>query len=230
MTADDQCIIRMSEQAIISMALNGIEAYSIKHAAEGESRLETCGALFGYEVRLPDCRILYQIEMANVDTSAERLKSSVSPNPLAMKRKANIMSKFWPHLKYIGDYHTHPYKKRADVFSVKKEKGARRGDNKGYYLSKGDRTWLKDNSSLCKKYGYKVGLVVTIAKLQRKARGSNDFTNPQLQTIEFNLDNFKVWISAYYVFESEGKLQYSKNNDKNVTIECPSIIGFLGEV
>ena len=122
MIANDQCIIRMSEQAIISMALNGIEAYSIKHAAEGELRLETCGALFGYEVCLPDGRILYQIEMANVDTSAGRLKSSVSPNPLAMKRKANIMSQFWPHLKYIGDYHTHPYRTRADVFSVKKKK------------------------------------------------------------------------------------------------------------
>lgn len=223
-------VVRISEQAVISMALNGIEAYSVKHAAEGESRLETCGALFGYEMKLSKDRVLYQIEMANVDTSAERLKSSVSPNPLAMKRKANIMAKFWPHMKYIGDYHTHPYRKRADVFSVEKEKGSRRGDNRGYYLSEGDREWLRDNSSLCKKYGYKIGLVVTIAKLQRKARIANDITNTQLQTIEFHLDGFKVWISAYYVFEQNNELQYSKNNDKNMTIECPCIIGFLGEV
>ena len=229
-TVDTEFIVRISEHTIISMALNGIEAYSVKHSIEGESRLETSGALFGYEVQLAKNRILYQIEMANVDTSARRSKDSVMPNPLAMKRKAQIMGKYWPHIKYIGDYHSHPYRKRSDVFSVKKEEGARRGDNKGYYLSQGDRDWLKANSLFCKKFGYKVGLVVTIAKLQRKTKSPNNFSNSQMQTIEFTLDGFKLWISAYYVFEKDGILHYSNNNDKNISIECPSIIGFLGEV
>lgn len=177
MTAGLHRIVRLSEQAIIAMALNGIEAYSVKHASEGEARLETCGALLGYETKTSDGRILYQIEMANVDTSARRRRSSVSPSPLAMKRKARIIASYWPHLKYIGDFHTHPYRNRSDVFSVVQEEGSRRGDNKGYYLSQGDRSWLKDNSSICKRYGYKVGLVLTIAKLQRKTRKPCNFSN-----------------------------------------------------
>ena len=212
------------------MVLNGIEAYSVKHYGKGKYRLETCGALFGYEVKLNENKILYQIEMANVDTSAERSENSVLPNRVAMNKKANIMSKYWPHIKYIGDYHTHPYNNIAEVLSTEIEKGASKGDNKGYYLSVGDRDWLNENSVSCKECGYKVGLLITIAELKRKGKILNNITNSQMQTIEFNLDDLKIWISAYYTFEKDNKLFYSKNNDKNITIECPSIIGFSGEV
>jgi len=220
-------IIRISEHALITLILNGLEAYCIKHDNK-TPRLETCGALFGYQVGLKGNRILYQVEIANVDTSAKRYKRAVTPNTSAMKLKAEIMGAYWPNLEYIGDYHTHVYKSVEDVYSVEKEEGDRRGDDKGFYLSNGDRHWLEANASLCLSYGYRIGLVVTIAGMKRKGVIGSKPANSRSQAVEFNLGRKKLWISAYYVYEERDKVKYSSNNDRLITLECHSLLGFRG--
>lgn len=222
-------VIRLSEHALITLILNGLEAYSVGHERK-TPHLETCGALFGYQVPLKDNRILYQIEIANVDTSAKRNKRSVTPNINAMKLKADIMGAFWPNLEYLGDYHTHVYKSVSDVYSVELEEGDRRGDDKGFYISNGDRHWLEANAALCLSYGYRIGLVVTIAGMKRTGGVGAKPANSRSQAIEFNLGKKKVWLSAYYVYEQNAIVKYSANNDRLITIECPSLLGFRGEI
>ena len=225
----DGYVIRLSEHALITLILNGLEAYCVQHENK-TPQLETCGALFGYQIPLRGNRILYQIEMANVDTSAKRNKRSVTPNTNAMRLKAEIMETYWPNLQYLGDYHTHVYKSLDDVYSVELEEGDRRGDDKGYYISNGDRRWLEANAALCLNYGYRVGLVVTIAGMKRNGNIGAKPANTRSQAVEFNLGKRKVWISAYYAYEEGGNIKYSSNNDRFITLECPSLLGFRGEI
>jgi hypothetical protein len=110
--------IRISENALIQLVLNGLEAYSVYHQGKkrAETRLETYGLLWGHETHLPNNNgILYSIELISVDTSAERAHSFCSPNDSALQLKRDIMTSFLPHYDFLGDFHTHPYKKYTDV-------------------------------------------------------------------------------------------------------------------
>jgi len=109
-------IIRISEQAPVHMCLSGMEAFSASHLRRGPRiRLETYGSLWGHEVRLPRGRTLYSVEMAAVDTSAKMENDEVRPAPAALDLKRDVMTSFWPQLEFLGDFHTHPERKAADV-------------------------------------------------------------------------------------------------------------------
>ena len=93
-------IIRISENALIQMVLNGLEAYSIFHRGIKGPRvaLETLGWLWGYEVVLPNNQNLYSIENMSIDTSAVRDHGYCDPNDRALELKRDLMTSFWPHL------------------------------------------------------------------------------------------------------------------------------------
>lgn len=110
-------IIRIGENALIQMCLNGLEAYSIAHK-EGkrfQKHLETLGLLWGHELELSNKKTLYCVELASVDTSAERYHDSCEPNDDALELKRNILTSFWPQYDFLGDFHTHPYKNYLEV-------------------------------------------------------------------------------------------------------------------
>lgn len=75
-------IVRVSENALIHMVLNGLEAYSIKHECNKYklNNLETYGQVWGHVRVLPNGKSLYCVEMITIDTSAIRMKNSVEPN------------------------------------------------------------------------------------------------------------------------------------------------------
>ena len=215
-------VVRLAEKALVSLVLNGIEAYAVfdKNKKIGsKSGLETYGSLIGYETKMKDGRALFQIELANVDTSAKRNKGSVSYNEDATTLKADTLRSFWPHLEYLGDFHTHPYAHYTDV------------STEGCYLSDGDRKDLASNNVFWEQHKYRVGIVVAIAKLKKAGSKEPVWINTECTCVEMTLANLRLWVAAYCVFkEDEDELCYTEDNDPLVFLDCPSITGFAGEL
>lgn len=94
-------IVRISENALISLILNGLEAYAVfhKNITKGKRKgLETYGSIFGYETIIADGRTLYSIEFANVDTSSHQKPNEVSYNEKSIELKCETLKSFWPHI------------------------------------------------------------------------------------------------------------------------------------
>ena len=223
MNHDEGFVVRLSENALLSLVLNGLEAYSVfdKNKNSGPKRgLETYGSLIGYETKMKDERALFQIELANVDTSAGKKKNEVEYNELATTLKAQTLGSFWPHLEYLGDFHTHPYRCYSEV-----------SNDKGYYLSEDDRKDLAENSGFWGEYRYRVGLVVAIGALKKAGSMNPDWVDSECTCVQMTLGNLRLWITAYCAFLDDNKkeLVYTDDNDPRVFLVCPSITGFAGE-
>lgn len=212
-------IVRISENALITLVLSSLEAYSvkkkdIKEKGRPKSRIEVYGSLFGHEVIMKDREILYQIEMAHTDTTAEQRRSSVDENKEAISLKADIITSFWPHLIYLGDFHSHPFKNTKEVL-----------DNKMYFMSDDDREWLKD--TFWKQKGYRVGLVVTIAAMEKAGRKVSGWV--ATNCVEATLGNYRIWLSAYCAYSVKSECRYTRDNDISVILDCPSLTGLRCE-
>jgi hypothetical protein len=208
-------VVRVSENALISLVLSSLEAYSvkkkdIKEKGRPKSRIEVYGSLFGHEVVMKNKDILYHIEMAHTDTTAEQRRSSVDENKEAISLKADVITSFWPHLVYLGDFHSHPFKSTKEV-----------SDSKLYFMSDDDRGWL--NNSFWKQKGYRVGLVVTIAAMEKA--GTKGTARVANNCVEATLGNYRMWLAAYCAFSRKGEYCYTEDNDIAVTLDCPALTG-----
>jgi hypothetical protein len=210
-------IIRISENAIIQMILSGLEAYNILHPIGKINRrkIETYGLLWGHEISLQNKKTFYCIDMLSIDTSAERHKSMVSPNDSALELKENILTSFWPQYEFLGDFHTHPEDHYADV------------KPRNYQFSNGDYNSIQYFSEYWQKYNYRVGIVLTIAMLEKK--GTKEACWKDSSTVEFTLGNCRLWLKGYITYTKNNKMHISSHNDANVPIDCPSILGLFGE-
>jgi hypothetical protein len=206
------------------MILNGLEAYSVMHTKNAKF-VEIYGNLFGYQSTMRDNRTLYQVETVNIDTSAKGNANSVKPNLDALVLKTETMRHYWPHLEYLGDFHTHPYESINEVTSTELEQGTKKGDNKGYFLSQGDRKSLESLSEfyVLNDTKYRIGLLVTIAAIA--ADKGKEAEHLHRNCIQFNLKRHKLWITAYCAYKDGEKLKYTNNRKSNVLLECQSVIG-----
>jgi len=218
-------VVRLSEGALIGMILNGLEAYAVMHDRRARF-VETYGCLFGYQSTMHDRRTLYQVEMANIDTSAKRRPDGVKYFPEAMILKAETMHAYWPHLQYLGDFHTHPYDSCTRVRRARKEKGDAAGDDKGYFFSRGDKKSLATLSEQCREsnISYRVGLAVTIAPLEGKKK---EPAYVHSNCLAFNIKRHRMWITAYCAFQEEDAWLYTENRDSTVLLECQSVVGSI---
>ncbi|HYF76068.1 MAG TPA: hypothetical protein VD973_02960 [Symbiobacteriaceae bacterium] len=209
-------VIRIEEPALIQLCLAGLEAYSVAHLREGPRiQLETYGTLWGHKVDLPDGRPLYSVQMATTDTSARMARSSVETAEGSLELKRDLMTSFWPQLEFLGDFHTHPYRHPEEVGPEQ------------YSFSKGDREDIEDRSDFWLRHGYRVGLVLTIAQLKRAS--SRDHRWLEENTIEFTLGNYRMWLKAYVVSDCDGRLSVSADDDPDVLLDCPALVGLQGE-
>lgn len=215
-------IVRLSESAIISICLSAMEAYSVTHKGRKKtikSKLETYGTLWGSSIKLVNGKRLYNIEMACVDTSAEIESDSCSYNDMAITLKRDVISSYWPHLEFLGDFHSHPYSDLSEVSSIK-----------GYYFSEGDIDDLKDNQKFWKKHKYRVGLVITIASMGKASKKEPGWLNDKNKnTVIFSFGNYRLWITAYIVFKEDGTLKYSEDDADFVLLDCPALVGLRCE-
>lgn len=210
-------VVRLSESSLVSLILNALEAYCIRHrgvSTRDNVKLETFGNLFGYETLLADGQIIFQIELVNTDTSAKRQTGSVSYNTDAIALKIATVTSFWPHLDYLGEFHSHPY----DTYKQAQ-------DAKGYYFSSCDRKDLAKNSEFWNSCRHRVGMLVTIGSMGRSGTRETQWVNSNHSCVELNLGNFKIWLTAYCSYTERGQLFYTKDNDDLVTLDCPSLTG-----
>ncbi len=130
-------LIILSENALISLILSSLEAYAIEkrgYRGKDKKHLETYGSIYGQHIELEDGRTLFRVEMAQTDNTAKQTCSSVQYSEEAISLKRSALTSFWPHLDYLGDFHSHPYETLREVRQIK-----------GYYMSEGDRINLEDS-------------------------------------------------------------------------------------
>ncbi|MDF2627294.1 MAG: hypothetical protein K0R39_1125 [Symbiobacteriaceae bacterium] len=210
-------VIRLSEPALIYLCQTGLEAYSVAHQRKGPRReLETYGLLWGHATPLTDGRTLYAIDMATVDTSAAMDHDSVIPSLQALELKRDIMTSYWPHLTFLGDFHTHPYRRVDEVLA-----------GNLYAFSEDDRDSIEGQSELWSHHGYRVGLVLTIACLERASSRQDRWLIDSV--IEFTLGNYRLWLKAYVAYQGEHGLRLTADDDQQVLLDCPSLLGLQGE-
>lgn len=215
----DGYVIRLSEEALIQMCLNGLEAYSIAHKG-GEFRtrgIETFGLLWGHEITLSDQRTLYCVEILSIDTSADRKIDSCYPLDATLELKRDILTSFWPQYDFLGDFHSHPYDTKDEVIN-----------GKLYEFSQQDIDSVEGRSDFWLKHNYRVGLVLTVAKLARTSNKEHKWIEPN--TIEFTLGNYRLWLSGYVTYLKDSKqIRLSSHKDDKVVLDCPAILGLIGE-
>ena len=221
MTNGNSCeyIINLSENCLISLVLSALEAYAIRHQGKRKNGLETFGSLFGYETKIDDGPTIYTIELASVDTSSTKKRDSVDYQEKALILKKQILRSFWPHLSFLGDFHTHIYPNRSEMPTT------------GQFLSEGDRRDLQRNEEFWKELDSRLSLVLTVSTLGRsgsKAAGWEDWYKWP-HCIQFTMANTRIWIAGYCLKKSEEKIFYTSDKDSEVILYCPSLTGFYGE-
>lgn len=210
-------VIRVSENALIQMVLNGLEAYSIYHNQQGRNRvgLETYGLLWGNQITLADRRLLLNIELISVDTSAVMERASCIPSEPALILKRDIMTSFWPHYDFLGDFHTHSYK-HSHTKIIKE---------KLYEFSDMDRNSVEEPPGYWLQHNYRVGIALSITKLKKKSSRKHKWINAT--TIDFTLGNYRMWLKGYVAHEE--KKGHLKFTDDGLFLDCPSLVGLVDE-
>lgn len=212
-------VIRISENTLIQMCLNGLEAYCVKHKESGRNtnKLETYGQLWGHEITLPNKKTLYCVEMVSIDTSAIRDRDTVDYSDDALMIKRDTMTSFWPQYDFLGDFHTHPYDHYKKAF-----------DNKCYLFSERDYESIEDCSDYWKKHNYRVGIVLSISNMKKSSDKEPEWIDKG--TIEFTLGNYRFWIKGYIAYEDENNnLKLTEHEDENVILDCPALVGLIGD-
>lgn len=104
-------LVNVSEAAFQSMVIATIESFLVAGRAGKAGRLtrqrETFGLLWGYETTTASKARCFNVEVAIVDANAERGRSSVVPSH-GLETLNRTLPAYWPNLKFLGDFHSHP--------------------------------------------------------------------------------------------------------------------------
>lgn len=201
-----------------------LEAFCIKHLTKkGKSKsrnkkyVETCGLLWGNLTKLPitesHCKLIYTISQATIETSAARNTDEITPDDDSILLKRDLMSSFWPQNKFLGDFHTHPYRKTRSNFSkIEKEKL--------YEFSDTDISSIEDEVTFWAQHNYRIGLVITVVDMDRRRKKIEQKNN---STVVFNFGNYRIWIKAYYAkyFSDRTSIKL----DDKIKLSCPTLLG-----
>lgn len=210
----------ISETALQQMCFGALEAYSVKKLGMpkgGNKYLEAYGLLWGSYTSLELKKYkqaFYHIEFMTIDVSAEQKKGAIYRNEDSLIIKRDLAASYWPHMRFLGDFHTHPYKNsERNAIQIEKEKL--------YEFSDDDIRDIENNAAFWRKHRYKVGLVFTVVNLAREARTDKRINN---STLVAGFGNYKVWIKAYYAkYKDGGKIEMSDD----LFLECHSLIGMV---
>ena len=197
MTKKNNISIHLSDNAVMHLLMAGLECFNVriwgKESTTKRGPTETAGTLWGYFIEgsgRQDDHI--RVEHISQDTMAERHKGWVALNDDTTWIKSQLVQARWPHLSFIGDWHTHPYETYTECY-----------DANGWKFSKGDyesfeHTW--DEQVFEMWHQCKVSLVLTIARLNRvheEKRWPSEVINNHI--VRFQIGDFRFWISAYAI-------------------------------
>jgi len=224
MDKEKEIFIIIKEEALMEMVLSALEGFAIKNLEKKKPQnkyLEVYGLLWGSLVKYFGNDIenyIYTISHISIDTTAKRSKDSVESNDDALILKKDVITSFWPHYRFLGDFHTHPYKRRKnfDYKAIEKEKL--------YDFTDDDFAFIEDNAEFWHEHKYEIGIVMTIIDMEKSWHIIEQVKD---NLIMFNLGNYRLWIKGYWVSYKKDK----KNNKikANVTddiyLRCPYLTG-----
>jgi len=209
----------ISDQALMQMLHASLEAYTVPHRVKKYNRkyVETYCLLWGncskFTFKKSD-KYIYTVDFVSVETSAERSHRFVEPKDESLLLKMDLMTSFWPQYRFIGDFHTHPYK--GDKISYKEiEK------EKKYDFSTDDFKFIEDYPETWIQYDYRIGLVMTIVYMKRKSNKRPEKINNNL--ICFNFSNYRFWLKSYYADINDSQNEIKLTED--IELVVPSLLG-----
>jgi hypothetical protein len=177
-------LVNVSEAAFQSMVIATIESFLVPGRAGKAGRLtrqrETFGLLWGYETTTASKARCFNVEVANVDANAERGRSSVIPSH-GLETINKALPTYWPNLKFLGDFHSHPWTSHEQWPSRP-------------FLSDDDRRSIENDSSYAK-LGFRVALLLNVQKLAKKSRMMPVFSHDN--TLEFRLNDLRMSLAAW---------------------------------
>jgi hypothetical protein len=135
----------------------------------------------GYETVTPSKGRCFNFEVANVDTNAERGRSWVTPSRAAGDRSTARCRTYWPNLKFLGDFHSHPW-------------GTREPWPKRPFLSESDRQSIEGDAAYAE-LDFRVALLLNVQKLGRKGSMMPSFTHDN--TLEFRMNDLRMSLAAW---------------------------------
>ena len=207
--------IRISEMSLLTMVLNGIEAYAVMNSnrkrARENTKLETIGHMYGYS-RETDDEKYYYIDYVSIDTTALQKSDAVGEYEDSRNLKNDIIKSYWAHLENLGSFHSHPYNNLQEV-----------QEKKGYYGSDQDRETMEAD-------GEKIAIILTIATLGKKRDNGTRYKDGHSNCFQFTLGKLRLWLTAYATYKNEdGKIICTDDKTENVTIDCPVLAGLKWE-
>ena len=180
--------VHLSESAFMHLCLAGLESYLVR-----EEPLETYGLLWGNVVETEDEDNEYRdyrVDHVTVDIDAERGEAEVAPNDRNLEVKRQMVNAFWPHVSFLGNFHTHPYEHYKNDRVV---------HNRYFVFSEHDRCFVEHHAEYWCDMGLEIALVLTIAGMDipgwRAPRRMPNNSN----AIEWTMDRYRVWLAAYSV-------------------------------
>jgi proteasome lid subunit RPN8/RPN11 len=177
-------LVNVSEAAFQSMVIATIESFLVPGRAGKAGRLtcqrETFGLLWGYETTTASKARCFNVEVAHVDTNAERGRSSVTPSK-GLETVNKALPAYWPNLKFLGDFHSHPWTSREPWPGRP-------------FLSEEDRGSIENNPSYAR-LGLRVALLLNVQKLSKKGRMMPVFSHDN--TLEFRLNDLRMSLAAW---------------------------------
>lgn len=195
---------------IISSAL---EAYAAPHGRNHDSTkhipLETCGAIWGYETEKDDQKF-FHIVAVDIETAANRKPGSVASKPESIEIKKGFYERYNPELKYLGDFHSHPWS-QGELVDGEPLRTAQNVEQRRLYRFSGDPKassgdfssvkWLKRQGLL-----YQVGLVATIYRMTNIVNDPLHGFLDEKSAFRFTYNgkdgtgdnkSFRCWVKAY---------------------------------
>jgi hypothetical protein len=177
-------LVNVSEAAFQSMVIATIESFLVAGRAGKANRLtrqrETFGLLWGYETTTVSKARCFNVEVAIVDANAERGRTSVIPSH-GLETINKTLPTYWPNLKFLGDFHSHPWTVREPW-------------PKRPFLSEADRQSIEGDAAYAK-LDFRVALLLNIAKLEKKGWMTPSFVNDN--TLEFRLNDLRMSLAAW---------------------------------
>ena len=180
--------VNISETALMHLCLIGLESFRIPRSPK-----ETYGLLWGSSVNKSNDTVYYQIDHVSADVEAERTADWVAYSERNLSLKRDIIEECWPSLSFLGDFHTHPYRRREDAHG-------------GYKLSEGDREDVEEvNRKFRFKADLKVSLVMAIHPLKNQGWQAPGRMDNSTHTIKWTLrrhrqeEYYRIRLSAYVV-------------------------------
>lgn len=180
--------IKLTNNAFFVLLLEGLEAYAIKHHGKRNVAIETHAQLWGSSnKRLPfNC----EVQHISVDSSANKQRGSVTPNPISLELKKDVARMFGEGYAHLGSFHTHPYTIDEGIESPSEIR-----TNAFYNFSSGDHYCECENSTIeVGSRKFSIALVMTIfagKKADDRKDGAIDNS-----LFEFSLGNVKLWLKA----------------------------------